>query len=317
MPELALPVPSEEESLLLRFEIFSGLEQLSEERGGFLTWQELTSFELHGVHRPLVGQRGIHNPAYFNHTLSIMSSPKGPYDDKVGADGLLQYAFETGNPLGGANRKLRQAMVDQVPIILFERPVENVWIPIIPAYVVDENLAAGHFLVAVGEEFRAVRRAGFEGLEKKYVERIVKQRVHQPVFRARVITAYQGACAVCRLRHRELLDAAHIIADSDPRSSAEVSNGLSLCKIHHAAYDRDFLGIDPDYRVHIRGDLMSETDGPMLRHGLQDMHGTEIAVPKPRSNKPNRDYLAHRFELFQRPSNPNRHGLGASLHALR
>jgi putative restriction endonuclease len=79
-----------------------------------------------------------------------------------------------------------------------------------------------------------------------------------------------------------------------------VSNGLSLCKIHHAAYDRDFLGIDSEYRVHIRGDLMSETDGPMLRHGLQDMHGTEIVVPQPRSNKPNRDSLAHRFELFEK-----------------
>lgn len=283
----------------LRLRIFAELERLSESRGGFLTWQELTSFEIDGVKRPLVGQRGIHNPAYFDHTLSIMSSPDGPYDDKVGPDGLLQYAFEAGDPLGGANRKLRQAMIDQVPIILFERPIENVWIPIIPAYVVDENLELRYFLVAIGEEFRAVQRAGMDGLEKHYVERLVKQRVHQPVFRARVINAYQDSCAICRLRHRELLDAAHIIPDSDPRSTAEISNGLSLCKIHHAAYDRDFVGIDPNYRVHVNRALLLETDGPMLRHGLQDMHGNQITLPTAVKNRPNRDYLADKFAIFR------------------
>lgn len=282
----------------LRLGIFSRLEQLAESRGGFLTWQELTSFELEGVKRPLVGQRGIHNPAYLDHTLSIMSSPDGPYDDKVGPDGLLQYAFEAGDPMAGANRKLRRAMIDQVPIILFERPIENVWIPIIPAYVVDENIPERYFLVALGEEFRAVARAGIEGLEKHYVERIVKQRVHQPVFRARVINAYRDSCAICRLNHRELLDAAHIIPDSDPRSTAEISNGLSLCKIHHAAYDRNFVGIDPEYRVHVKDELLLEKDGPMLRHGLQDMHGTQIALPQAAANRPNQEYLEDRFSLF-------------------
>lgn len=284
---------------LLRLQIFARLEELAESQGGFLTWQELTAFELDGVRRPLVGQRGIHNPAYLDHTLSIMSSPDGPYEDKVGTDGLLQYAFEAGDPYGGANRKLRRAMVDQVPIILFERPIENVWIPIIPAYVVDENVEQQYFVVALGEEFRAIRKSGLEGLEKRYVERIVSQRVHQPIFRARVINAYKGSCAVCRLQHRELLDAAHIIPDSDPRSTAEISNGLSLCKIHHAAYDRDLIGIDADYLVHVNQRLLVEKDGPMLKHGIQEMHGTTITVPRPESERPDRDSLAQRFSAFQ------------------
>ena len=55
--------------------------------------------------------------------------------------------------------------------------------------------------------------------------------------------AYHGACAVCSLRHVELLDAAHIIEDKDENGLPELPNGLSLCKIHHAAYDRRFLGI--------------------------------------------------------------------------
>jgi putative restriction endonuclease len=283
---------------LLRLELFTALEELAASKGGFLTFQELTRFELQGVRRPLVGQRGIHNPAYFDHTLSIMSSPDGPYDDKIGPDGLLEYAFEAGDPLGGSNRKLRQTMIDQIPIILFERPIENVWVPIMPAYVVEENRGQRYFKVATGEEFRAAHLSGLDSLNKEYVERLVKQRVHQPVFRARVITAYNGKCAICRLKHRELLDAAHIIPDSDPTSSAEVSNGLSLCKIHHAAYDRSFLGIDASFNVHINEDLLRENDGPMLRHGLQEMHGSTLELPASRHNHPNTDSLARRFSEF-------------------
>jgi putative restriction endonuclease len=51
----------------------------------------------------------------------------------------------------------------------------------------------------------------------------------------------------------------------------EVPNGLALCKIHHSAYDVNILGVSPDYRVHIRSDVLREHDGPMLRWGLQEM----------------------------------------------
>ena len=77
-----------------------------------------------------------------------------------------------------------------------------------------------------------------------------------------------------------------------------MTNGLSLCKIHHGAYDSNFLGIDPDYQVHINADLLLEKDGPMLRHGLQEMHGTKLEVPRQRAKQPSRDGLAERFEGF-------------------
>jgi hypothetical protein len=53
MPALGLAIAPDEESLRLRFEIFARLEQLSDERGGFLTLKELTGFELNGIRRPL------------------------------------------------------------------------------------------------------------------------------------------------------------------------------------------------------------------------------------------------------------------------
>ncbi len=37
----------------------------------------------------------------------------------------------------------------------------------------------------------------------------------------------------------------------------------------------------------------------MLRHGLQDMEGGIIQVPNRTELKPNRDYLAERFDRFR------------------
>ncbi len=287
-----------EEKMLLRLQILDSVEQLSERSGGFLTWSEITSFRLHGSPRPLAGQRGIFNPHYLDHTLSITSSPNGPYEDVVGPDGLLQYRFEKGDPTAGANRKLRNALIDQVPVILFRRPEQNVYIPFVPAYIVEEHLSRGYVKVATGEEFRAIHQTGFQNLNKEYVHQLVKRRVHQPEFRARVINAYQGSCAICRLSHRELLDAAHIIPDSLPHSTAMVSNGLALCKIHHAAYDRHILGIDSKYKVHISRKILGETDGPMLKHGIQEMHGISLIVPSRKSDKPHPEALEERFEEF-------------------
>jgi len=68
-------------------------------------------------------------------------------------------------------------------------------------------------------------------------------------FRQRVIRAYQERCALCSLRHRELLDAAHIAPDGQLEGEPAVSNGVALCKLHHAAFDRLFFAIRPDYVI--------------------------------------------------------------------
>lgn len=56
--------------------------------------------------------------------------------------------------------------------------------------------------------------------------------------------------------------------------------------------------MDPHYRVHLRGDVLEEADGPMLRHGLQGLHGVTIQVPRRSDQQPNRGFLAKRFQRF-------------------
>src|SRR5690606_30617152 len=106
-------------------------------------------------------------------------------------------------------------------------------------------------------------------------------------------------CALCRLRHRELLDAAHILPDREPEGEPRVPNGLALCKLHHAAFDGYLITVDPDYRVRVRRDVLAEEDGPMLRHGLQEVHGQRIVTPRQRDLRPDRDLLAWRLERFE------------------
>lgn len=109
-----------------------------------------------------------------------------------------------------------------------------------------------------------------------------------------------GTRVLCvSMKHDSLLDAAHIIPDSEEAGEPLVSNGLSLCKLHHAAFDQNILGISPDFITEIRTDILNETDGPMLKYGLQEMHGLRISLPRRQEDKPNREALAERYKLFK------------------
>lgn len=102
------------------------------------------------------------------------------------------------------------------------------------------------------------------------------------------------------MKHERLLDAAHILPDKHPLGEPWVHNGLALCKIHHAAYDQNILGISRDYKVAIRADILLEHDGPMLTHGLQELDGrTLMNVPRARAMQPKREFLDIRYEEFR------------------
>ena len=137
---------------------------------------------------------------------------------------------------------------------------------------------------------------------RRYMKRETVVRLHQPVFRSTVLVAYEDHCAVCNFAHPELLDAAHIIPDSEDKGVPDVTNGMALCKIHHAAFDRRFLGIRPTKDVpivEIRQDLLDEVDGPMLRHGLQELHGKPLMkVPARRTDRPGNNNLVWAYERF-------------------
>lgn len=286
--------------LALRERIMERLAHLRDQSGGTVTRDQLTKFDFDGEQRRLVdASRGIWNPRDLNATLSIISSPDGPYDDRQVDRGFFVYAYRAGST-DGDNRKLRAAIEPSMPMILLLKLKAGLFVPVFPVFAVADNPKARHFLIALDESLRFIEHP--ENLSepvKQYAEQVTRRRLHQPVFRASVIRAYETRCAVCHLQHGELLDAAHIVPDSDDAGLPLVSNGLSLCKIHHAAYDQNLLGIRPDSVVEINQALLAERDGPMLKYGLQQMHGAAIALPRRKVERPNTDALAWRYEQFK------------------
>ena len=274
------------------------LAERTADSGGVVTRAELESFHYAGEPLKLIDQsRGIRNPRQLAATLSILAQPKGPYDDVETENGLIRYAYRDGDPNGGDNRKLRRAAELGVPLVLLRGIAPGVFVPVFPVYVVADDPEKRHVEIAVDESLRFLAGRTPTVDTREYAERLTRLRLHQPVFRAQVLRAYERSCAICRLKHVDLLDAAHILSDA-AGGQPIVPNGLSLCKIHHAAYDRDIVGIRPDYTVEVRPDVLLEIDGPMLRHGLQDVHGWRLELPRRPADHPDRELLGQRWAAF-------------------
>jgi putative restriction endonuclease len=266
-------------------------------------------FEFRGTRVPLVGQPGIFKPAVLPEIpLSIRTAPvvegkPRPYEDEWAESGLIRYRYRGTDPNHYQNVSLRKAMARQTPLAYFFGTVPGFYAAAFPAYISGDDPASLTFTVAIDDYLFDSGMPESDAVPRRaYVTRLVRQRLHQQGFRQRVIRAYQRKCAVCRLKHLELLDAAHILPDTDPRSEPIVSNGLALCRLHHAAFDHGVMGIRPDYEVEIRTDVLREVDGPMLVHGLQGFQGARIIVPRSTELRPNRDFLGERYERFRRAS---------------
>lgn len=257
-----------------------------------------------GPERIIDTTKGIWNPKEYAATLTIVSDPDSEYDDGDHGGSLYRYSYEKRpagqNPQGGSNSKLREAMNLQLPIVMLRKVSGGHFVPIMPVYVVKEEPEHRRFLLALDESLRFLPDPSQQSeAQRLYAERISRQRLHQPEFRAKVLRAYDERCAVCVLKKVPLLDAAHITADSSNEGSPVVTNGLTLCKIHHSAYDENILGISPDYIVHINEEVLAEVDGPMLNYGLQKMDQRELWIPRRGQEQPDRERLSARFDAFK------------------
>ncbi|MGH2461995.1 MAG: HNH endonuclease [Candidatus Limnocylindria bacterium] len=262
-------------------------------------------FTFEGNRVPLVGPQGIFKPKVLTHVpLSITTAPQGPYEDRF-SEGLLWYAYRGTDPEHPDNRSLREAMRLQLPLVYLYGVRPGRYLPVWPVYIVSDRPDKLFFEVAVDDqpgpfatESTHSIREDRAAIRRQYVTLLVKQRLHQQAFRERVLEAYRVQCALCRLRHQELLDAAHITPDAAPEGEPAVSNGMSLCKLHHAAFDRYFLTVRPDYRIEVRRSILEEQDGPMLVHGLKALHLQNILLPRHPQQQPDRRRLEERYEVF-------------------
>ena len=263
-------------------------------------------FEHQGQRIPLFGPQGISDPASMEVPVSITTSPNGPYDDAFGSDGLLRYRYRGTDPNHRDNKGLRFAMEERLPLVYFHGLVPGKFVATWPVFLVRDHPDLLAFSVAVDDASHTTMPSNLqsaiaeEGTEarREYVTSVARRRLHQSAFRERVLRAYRHQCALCRLSHDELLNASHIIPDSEPEGEPVVSNGLALCTLHHAAFDRFFIGVRPDYTIEVRSDVLEEHDGPTLRYAIQGLHNQSITLPRRREDLPSVEHLTTRYDRF-------------------
>jgi putative restriction endonuclease len=309
----------DESDAIFRQAAFAALDQLLVSQDA-LTWSELhegftvpgSSDRIHFATRA----KGIFKPRQMQRVLSIKTvtprvGRKFWYADQndvhaaiFGGDGEISYSFRGEDPNAEDNRLLRQAFEERLPLIYFVGISPAVYRPFYPVFLTDWsaqklNIRLAFALAPSG--FSEAAHFPLDDIERRYALRLAKQRLHQVKFREAVIDAYDGRCVITRLPERRLLDAAHIVADSDETFGQPViRNGLSLSKIHHAALDANLIGIDPDGIVWVSERLREMHDGPFLQVGMKDISGLRITPPQREEDRPDRDRLARRFELFKR-----------------
>lgn len=261
-------------------------------------------FENQRIH--LIGPQGIFKPAAMQVPISITTSPSGPYDDDFGSDSELMYRYRGTDRNHRDNVGLRFAMKNQLPLVYFRGAVPGRYVTVWPVYVISDSPDTLTFSAVVddkaglGQPYQSPTSTGqIAEIRREYVTTVERRRIHQRVFREQVLHAYNHQCTLCNLRHSELLDAAHIIPDSEPDGEPVVSNGLSLCRLHHAAFDRFFLGVRPDHIIEVRPDVLEEADGPTLQHAIQGLHGLPITLPKRAVERPSSHRLEKRYARYQ------------------
>ena len=262
-------------------------------------------FDFNGRRVPVIGPQGIFKPRLMQVPLSITTAPKGPYDDAIGSDNLLRYRYRGIDPTHRDNVGLRFAMSKGLPLVYLHGIVPGRYLAMWPVHVIGDEPETLTFSIAIDD---AVHTGlfphtqdpvgGIAEVRREYVISVARRRLHQRAFRERVLLAYQNQCALCRLRHNELLDAAHIVPDAESEGEPVVRNGIALCRLHHAAFDRFFLAVRPDRIIEVRRDILEESDGPTLQHAIQGLHGQPIVLPRRSAEQPAIEFLAKRYERF-------------------
>ena len=260
-------------------------------------------FVFEGERIVLISPQGIFKPKIMDYPLTITTAPEGPYDDAFGTDGYLLYRYRGTDPNHRDNVGLREAYRNRIPLIYFHGVIPGKYLAVWPVYIIGDDPSTLTFKVAVEDLVSMGRQDEYtipeeNTLKRAYMTSEVRIRLHQRGFREKVLAAYRSQCAFCKLKYGELLDAAHIIPDNEPDSRPTIDNGLALCKLHHAAFDSFIISVNPDYIIHVRKDVLDEEDGPMLQHGLKELHNARIILPRAEHHWPNRDYLDRRFQKF-------------------
>lgn len=96
-------------------------------------------FRHEGQQIALVDKAGILVPQGMKLPMSLRSSPRGPYRNKLGIDRQLQYRYAGTDPQMWVNVAMRAAMEERLPLIYFHGIENWRYIALWPVFVVGDS----------------------------------------------------------------------------------------------------------------------------------------------------------------------------------
>ena len=110
----------------------------------------------------------------------------------------------------------------------------------------------------------------------------IETRVRSAGFRRAIMKIYDYMCAVCELNIRastgeSVTDAAHIIPFSVSYND-DIRNGMSLCKLHHWAFDTGLISVSEAYKVIVSPFVEQQGPAALL---LTELDDRQIWTPDP------------------------------------
>jgi len=139
---------------------------------------------------------------------------------------------------------------------------------------------------AVNVHADAERPATIEGAMYGESQR-VRVRLHQGAFRVMVTDAYRRRCAISGEKALPVLQAAHIRPVSEGGLN-RLDNGLLLRSDVHTLFDRGYITVTPDRKIHVSRRLKDDFDNgePYL-----PFNGGQVDVPRAAHEQPAREFL--------------------------
>ncbi len=300
----------------IRAAALAAIEKISRQWGEQVPWEAIrTGFQV-GGERVLFANKvtGIFKPKQMSAALSIKTTvPRigrsrwyrdQDLDSNLDYDtGLIRYDLAHGGPNNPTNQALLAARRRGAPLIYFMGLAPATYLPIFPIWIKEFKQEEGYVLLTTDDfEVPGVRSSNIirDSIVASYSQTMTRTRIHQAKFSFRIKTAYQWRCAFSGLPVRELLVGAHIVPDAEG-GPPSIQNGICMSALHHLAFDRHLIGIDPDFRVQVSSQLHDQEDGDLLA-AIKDLDGTQLRLPREREDWPSRDFLEYRFVSFRNSS---------------
>jgi putative restriction endonuclease len=271
--------------------------------------------------------KGIYRPAGLPYALSIKIKLNSPYADGVpvptpGGGWLLQYHQENADPasrdMARANRGPMRCIADRVPVgVLREQAparhhtrydVLGLALPVTREdgrfYFESLNPKAVPVIDPVSDVLEAMARAevdqelvaesgtlddDYDARRRVYREIVARQ--GQAGFRAALLEAYGGRCAITGFDAAPALEGAHLRPYRGPESNV-VNSGLLLRSDIHTLFDLRLLAVDPVTRTIVLSKLLAGTQ-------YEALSSSQLAEPIVAWQRPDQEALESRWQAFR------------------